>query len=615
MAWVYALLGAHTALAASSLLDRNMVYRSPLVGIPQLARDTQAIEKRHAQFAKRQTQDASPFEDDHYPTFYGGDFSNSPYVWNGGINFTHSVASGDPYGTSVLLWTRAAPSSEASAQPDQSVPLCVSYKISAQPDLSSPLDSGSAFTSYDVDFTVKVEATGLPPDSVLYYQFADCTDEGSVSPLGRTRTLPSPDEPADSVNGGDPLTLAVYSCSQYQNGYFNAYGVGTYNTSADFFVHLGDYIYESVGNGDKIGRAVTGRELATLADYRERLAQYRTDPSLIAAHQNHPWITVWDDHEIADNAWKAGTADSNDSMIALGDNASGCTFSPSGACFTDRKLAGVRAYHEWLPVRQVSADDKLRIWRGFQVGQLLDLIMLDTRQYDRDITDVYYNTDFVAGLANYANRSLMGAEQEQWFADSLSQSQDRGAVWKVVGQQIVFTQLDNEGSYNYDAWDGYTANRARILNHITKNGIDNTIVLSGDSHANWVSDIAYPNDTSYDSVTGTGALGVEFAGTAVTSGSSFGSLSPAAADNRSAVLVAANAPLQWSEGYYRGFFTLTISPEWMNATYYAMRNISYANLDSFASANFSVKAGENRLTRPVAGGAVKAGALKLIEQN
>ncbi|KAL1687078.1 PhoD-like phosphatase-domain-containing protein [Schizophyllum commune] len=554
MAWVYTLLSAHTALAASSLLDRNMVYRSPLVDIPQ----------------------------------------------------------GDPYDTSVLLWTRAAPSSAASAQPDQSVPICVSYIISASPDLSSPLDSGSAFTSYDVDFTVKVEATGLPPDSVLYYQFADCTDEGSVSPLGRTRTLPSPD---GDVNGGDPLTLAVYSCSQYQNGYFNAYGVGTYNTSADFFVHLGDYIYESVGNGDKIGRAVTGRELATLADYRERLAQYRTDPSLIAAHQNHPWITVWDDHEIADNAWKAGTADSNDSMIALGDNASGCTFSPSGACFTDRKLAGVRAYHEWLPVRQVSADDKLRIWRGFQVGQLLDLIMLDTRQYDRDITDVYYNTDFVAGLANYANRSLMGAEQEQWFANSLSQSQDRGAVWKVVGQQIVFTQLDNEGSYNYDAWDGYTANRARILNHITKNGIDNTIVLSGDSHANWVSDIAYPNDTSYDSVTGTGALGVEFAGTAVTSGSSFGSLSPAAADNRSAVLVAANAPLQWSEGYYRGFFTLTISPEWMNATYYAMRNISYANLDSFASANFSVKAGENRLTRPVAGGAVKAGALKLIEQN
>ncbi|KAL1744013.1 PhoD-like phosphatase-domain-containing protein [Schizophyllum fasciatum] len=548
------LLGAHVALAASPLLERNMVYRSPLVDLPK----------------------------------------------------------GDPYDTSLLLWTRAAPSSDSATQPDQSVPVCVSYAISAFEDLSSPLDSGSAFTSYDVDFTVKVEATGLPADTVLYYQFADCTDGKSTSPVGRTRTLPSPD---GAVNNGDPLTLAVYSCSQFQNGHFNAYGVGTHNTSADFFVHLGDYIYESVGNGGGIGRAVTGRELATLADYRERLAQYRTDPSLIAAHQNHPWITVWDDHEIADNAWKAGTADSNDSTISVGDNASGCSFSPSGACFTDRKLAGVRAYHEWLPVRQVAADDKLRIWRGFQIGKLLDLVMLDTRQYDRDITDLYYNTEFVGSLANYANRSLMGAQQEQWFADTLSQSQSRGAVWRVVGQQIVFTQLDNEGSYNYDAWDGYTANRARILNHITANNIDNTIVLSGDSHANWVSDIAYPNDTNYDPVTGAGALGVEFAGTAVTSGSSFGSLAPKDADARSAKLVQSNAALQWSEGYYRGFFTLTVSPDWMNATYYAMRNISHANLDSFASANFSVKAGDNRLSRPVAGGSVGAGALKATVEN
>ena len=117
-----------------------------------------------------------------------------------------------------------------------------------------------------------------------------------------------------------------------------------------------------------------------MTDFRERLALYRTDSALLHAHEVGPWITVWDDHEIADNAWKAGTADSNDSTIALGDNASGCAFSPSGACFTDRKLAGVRAYHEWLPVRQVAADDKLRIWRGFQVGQLLDLIMLDTRR-------------------------------------------------------------------------------------------------------------------------------------------------------------------------------------------------------------------------------------------
>lgn len=218
----------------------------------------------------------------------------------------------------------------------------------------------------------------------------------------------------------------------------------------------------------------------------------------------------------------------------------------------------------------------------------------------------------IGGLASYANRSLMGAQQEQWLADTLSQSQDRGAVWRVLGQQIVFTQLDLSGSYNYDAWDGYTANRARILNHINASAIDNTIILSGDSHANWVSDLAFPNDTSYDPTTGAGALGVELAGTAVTSGSSFGSdITPSAADALSMVLVESNTALQWSEGYYRGFFTLTVSPEWMNATYYAMENITYANVDGFSSANFTVRAGENKLSRPVAGGDVRAGALKL----
>ncbi|KAI0312181.1 PhoD-like phosphatase-domain-containing protein [Amylostereum chailletii] len=235
-----------------------------------------------------------------------------------------------------------------------------------------PVDSGQAFTSYDVDFTVKVEATGLLPDTKYFYQFSDCTNSSSVSPMGRTRTISHADTPADEVNSGKDLTLAVFSCSQFQSGWFNAYGFAAHNTSADVFIHLGDYIYESLGNGDPIGRPVLGRELATIHDYRQRLNQYRTDSSLMYAHESAPWITVWDDHEVADQAWKAGTANSNDSEI-------GCNFSPSGACFTDRKLAAVRAYHEWMPVRQVDADDKLRLWRNFKIGKLLDLTMLDTR--------------------------------------------------------------------------------------------------------------------------------------------------------------------------------------------------------------------------------------------
>ncbi|KAJ4501533.1 PhoD-like phosphatase-domain-containing protein [Lentinula lateritia] len=568
--------------ATTVLLDRNLAYGSPFSGHTQSAIDTREIAKRHIAHARRQTstEDASPFVDKHYPTFYGGDFSNSPTIWKGGLNFTHSGTLGDPFNTSVLLWTRAVPVSPSNTTqlPDQSVPACLSFAIYTSLDLEGePIDTGEAFTSYDVDWTLKVEATGLTPDTKYFFQFSDCTNSSSVSPVGTTRTLPSPDTPAEEVNGGNPITLAVFSCSQYQAG-----------------KHGG--IFEPRCYTDlepSIGRQTLGRELATVHDYRQRLNQYRTDEGLLAAHLSGPWITVW---FVADQSWKAGTADSNDSAI-------GCEFSPSGACFTDRKLAAVRAYHEWMPIRQVTVDDKLRIWRNFEIGKLLDLTMLDTRQYDRDITDVIINT-----LAAYPNRSLMGIEQEKWFFNTLSQSQDRGAAWRVVGQQIVFTQLNESG----DAWDGYRANRERVLGYLYENKINNTIVLSGDSHANWASDLAHPNDsTTYDPLTGQGAIGVEFAGTAVTSDSSFGTdISPAAADVKSQQYVAANLDLQWSEGSYRGFFTLVIGPEVLNATYYAMKNITFANLDGFASANFVVKAGENKISRPVAGGSTLAGALK-----
>ncbi|TFK42649.1 PhoD-like phosphatase-domain-containing protein [Crucibulum laeve] len=624
-----AILQVAVGVYATALFDKNLAYHSPFVDNPQISHDTRSIQRRNV---KRQTQDATKFDDEHYPGFYGSDFSNSPFVWSGGLNFTHSVASGDPFDTSVILWTRAVPTSPdgTSELPDQSVPACLSFAVSTAADLSGkPIAHGQAFTSYDVDWTVKVEATGLRPDTKYFYQFSDCTNPKTISPIGTTRTIASANTPAKNVNGGKPLVMAVFSCSQYQAGWFNAYGFAAHNTTADIFVHLGDYIYESLGNGAHIGRAVLGRELATIFDYRQRLNQYRTDASLVYAHQHAPWITVWVRVgtwmimrfgllinppevytvnsallQVADNAWKAGTADSNDT-------ATGCKWSPSGACFTDRKMAAVRAYHEWMPIRQVDARDQLRIWRNFQIGKLLDLTMLDTRQYDRDLTDVYYNT-VVNTIAAFENRSLMGAAQEKWFYDTVSQSKDRGAVWRVVGQQIVFTQLNESGAFDLDAWDGYRANRARVLDHLYKNKISNTVILSGDSHANWVSDLAHPNDTTtYNPTTGAGAIGVEFAGTAVTSSSSFGSgIQPPAADAVSRVLVDANADLQWSEGSFRGFFTLSIDTHNLNATYYAMRNISFANLDGFASANFVVKSGENKLSRPVAGGTVNAGVLR-----
>jgi len=248
MLWLH-ILAFCTAVHSTELLDRNLGYRSPFQNHPQFARDTREIHARHVQHARRQVVGATGFDDEHYPTFYGADFSNSPFVWSGGVNFTHSVASGDPLNNSVLLWTRAVPDEVAvlgqpvSSQSPESVPVCVQFVIHATPELSGrPIDSGQAFTSYDVDFTVKVEATGLKPDTKYFYQFADCTNTSSTSPVGTTRTISSPDTPASQVNGGKDLTFAVFSCSQYQSGWFNAYGFAAHNTSADIFVHLGDYI-------------------------------------------------------------------------------------------------------------------------------------------------------------------------------------------------------------------------------------------------------------------------------------------------------------------------------------------------------------------------------------
>ncbi|ESK92088.1 alkaline phosphatase [Moniliophthora roreri MCA 2997] len=224
--------------------------------------------------------------------------------------------------------------------------------------------------------------------------------------------------------------------------------------------------------------------------------------------------------------------------------------------------------------------------------------MLDTRQYDRDVTDLYYNTD-ISNIATFENRSLMGPVQEKWLYNTLSQSHERGAVWRVLGQQIVFTQLLRDGKYGLDAWDGYKANRNRILDHLYKNQIDNTVILAGDSHANWVSDLAYPNDTTlYSPVTGEGAIGVEFA-----------------ADTKSAEYVnsSMNLNLQWSEGHYRGFFTLAVDAQRVYTTFYSMKNHIIPNLEGFMIPDFIVEAWANKLNRPVAGGVgkIRAGALKV----
>jgi alkaline phosphatase D len=263
-------------------------------------------------------------------------------------------------------------------------------------------------------------------------------------------------------------------------------------------------------------------------------------------------------------------------------------------------------------------DDNLRIWRSFSIGSLFDLVMLDTRQYDRSITDLYWNTDYVHDISNDAGRSMMGSRQENWFYNQLTQSANRGAAWRLIGSQTVFSRVNESAAYgntnplDYDAWDGYQANRNRTLSHLYNNGIGNNIVMSGDSHASWVSDLVWLDHERYNSTSGNNSIGVEFAGSAVSSPCPYGqNISLAAANNASHWLVHANEELQWQDIYYRGYFELHINYEEVTANYFGMPTIINRNPDEISLANFTVKSGANKLQRPVAGGIVESGALKL----
>ncbi|KAH7066976.1 phosphodiesterase/alkaline phosphatase D precursor [Paraphoma chrysanthemicola] len=547
------------------------------------------------------------------------------------LNFTHGVASGDPYPTSVILWTRIAPEIENSRSSlpvtgyaplfdhdnekyvkVSKSPICVEYKVAQDKDFGRVVDAGTVYTSSDVDFTVKVEAINLKAYTTYYYQFNVC-GSSNQSPVGRTKTTPHADDDITAVS------IAVYSCANYPFGFFNAYGNSVRKDSVDYVVFLGDYIYEYkngyYGWGDSIGRIpLPDKEIFTLYDYRKRLATYRTDLDLVASHQAYAWIATWDDHEVADNTYRDGMAELNNTEDSF--------LKDGGISVDQRKMNAVRAYFEWMPIRQVDMDDNLRIWRSFSIGKLVDLLMLDTRNYDRSITDLYWNTDYIREIANDAGRSLMGSRQENWMYRTLSESAERGATWRVVGSQILFSRVDqsalNDNPFNLDAWEGYQANKNRTLHHLYSNHITNNIFLAGDSHASWVSDLVWLGEEDYDPVSGAGSIGVEFAGTAISSPSPYGeNISLSTANNYSTIIQAANSELHWQDLFYRGYYELHFSRDQVDAKFFGLPTIREHNGWEIPIANFTVRSGENRLQRPVAGGVVESGSLKYgkTEQN
>jgi len=408
---------------------------------------------------------------------------------HGNAVFQHGVASGDPLSDRVILWSRVSSRDAA--------PVAVRWEIARDPNFRRIVNEG-VITALPVrDFTVKVDAVGLEPGRTYYYRF---NARGEASPTGRTRTLPEA-----TVNR---LRLAVASCSNLPFGYFNAYRHIAARGDLDLVLHLGDYFYEyapnTYGDGSALGRVhAPAHEIVTLADYRTRHAQYKSDPDLQEAHRQHPWICVWDDHESANNAWRDG-AENHDPDEGEG-------------TWEDRRAAAVRAYHEWLPIREQPGADGPHIYRSFRLGNLANLIMLDTRLHGRT-RQVEDRTDSAA-LAR-AERTILGADQQAWLAEQLRLSVRQGSTWRVLGQQLMFGQLIAEDGLllNTDQWDGYPASRNAVFDQLEAEGIDDMVVLTGDIHTAWGIDLARdPMGRGYDPGSGRGSLAVEFVTTSVTS--------------------------------------------------------------------------------------------------
>ena len=455
--------------------------------------------------------------------------------------FLHGVASGDPLADRVMLWTRVS-GAAASARPR------VRWEVAQDDTFRRIVRRGEITTGSDRDFTVKVDVDGLRAGSRYAYRFES---GGERSPVGRTRTLPA--------ETSTRLRLAVASCANLPQGYFNAYRGIARRDDLDAVLFLGDYIYEYAnaryGDGTRFGRVPTpDREIVSLEDYRTRHAQYKTDPDLQEAHRLHPWIMVWDDHEITNDTWREGAQNHQPEREGT---------------WQDRRNAAVRAFYEWTPIRERGTPAQARIYRTFRIGGLADLIMLDTRVVARDQQAAQREQ---VGLIEDPRRSLLGRAQEEWLFGELQASKAGGTRWQVLGQQVMFAPMAPWGqpSGNKDAWDGYRPARDRVVDFLEATGMKNTVILTGDVHSSWAYDVAKDPWGRYDAATGRGATAIELVTPSITSRTGW---TAETAAERLRTLRAARPHLRWADGLSHGYLVLTVTREAVQSDWFGVPTI------------------------------------------
>jgi alkaline phosphatase D len=389
-----------------------------------------------------------------------------------------------------VLWTRLAPDVlNGGGMPPETVP--VEWQVASDEKMRNVVQRGTAIATPELAHSIHAEVSQLRPGTWYWYQFFVGQGENRVaSPVGRTRTAPA------NVAGIDQFRFAFASCQNYQDGYYTAYQHMT-EEDLDLVIHLGDYIYEGPRRLDRV-RQHPIEQAQNLEQYRLRYAVYKSDPDLQRAHALFPWAVIPDDHEVSDN-YASDIPDLD---------------SPREG-FLQRRASAYQAYYEHLPLRRASIPNgsDIRLYRRLQFGSLINFHLLDTRQHrtDQACGD---KVKPVCEERNAPDATMMGAAQEQWLFDGLSNSTAR---WNVVAQQVFMSEFDFDPGanrvYAMDKWDGYPAARARFTGFLGRRRPSNPVLIAGDNHNNWVFDLKHDFRDAKSPV-----LAPEFVGTSITSG-------------------------------------------------------------------------------------------------
>jgi alkaline phosphatase D len=517
----------------------------------------------------------------------------------GRYQFAEGVASGDPRASSIVFWTRAT---RTDASTDD---VAVTLQVAADADFAEILASADLTATADHDFTVRAKVTDLPSATPLYYRFLAGSDASAV---GASKTAPA------AGDAPDQLRFAWFTCQDWSVNHWGAMSLLA-QEELDFIVHVGDYIYETVGaafqsgaaepahaalafpDGTAIGDAVYA---TTIADYRYLYRSYRSDARLRTLHAQWPLIAIWDDHEFSDDCWQDHQTYTNENLQQ-----------------TERRRAANQAWVEYMPVdfgdvafdSADAAYDNLRIYRDFQFGSLLHLVMTDERLYrddhvvseaaiaaaqghdpvnGSDSTGARYfvqapvlaQFEALDTLALGRAPSVLGTVQTQWWKDTLAAST---ATWKLWGNEVMLNHLGVDLTtsapppynavyvVNCDAWDGYPTHKAELLGFLRDAGIENVVAITGDLHA---FQCGVVRDTP---VTGTPVL-VDFVCAGISSASFYTYLAAGAAGTPLASLVATpetfeavvgpnNPDLAYHDHDAQGYATATVTADAMVVVY------------------------------------------------